>query len=243
MRGQPAFDLTLYLVVGSDAVRGRSVLDVVAAAVRGGVTLVQLREKTMSDAEVVASARVLVDLLAPLGVPLIINDRVEVAIAAGAAGVHLGQDDLDAARARSLLGPDGIVGVSAGTTAEAAIVSAVCRITWASARSIRPRARPMPARPSALPALKHCRRACRCPWWPSAVSMPAMPPRWPPPGWRGWPWFQPFVVPTTRRKSPVPCARRSRRGEGFDFVNALFAFRLHFEFINNYNGRTRGCFA
>jgi len=124
MRGQPAFDLTLYLVVGSDAVRGRSVLDVVAAAVRGGVTLVQLREKTMSDAEVVASARVLVDLLAPLGVPLIINDRVEVAIAAGAAGVHLGQDDLDAARARSLLGPDGIVGVSAGTTAEAAIVSA-----------------------------------------------------------------------------------------------------------------------
>ncbi len=124
MRGQPTFDLTLYLVVGSDAVRGRSVLDVVAAAVRGGVTLVQLREKTMPDAEMIAGARVLIDLLGPLSVPLIINDRVEVAIAAGAAGVHLGQDDLDAARARSLLGPEGIVGVSAGTMAEAATVSA-----------------------------------------------------------------------------------------------------------------------
>lgn len=123
MPGQPTFDATLYLVVGSDAVRRRAVTDVVAAAVRGGVTLVQLREKTLSDVEMIASARVLIDLLGPLGVPLIINDRVEVAMAAGAAGVHLGQDDLDAARARALLGPDGIIGVSAGTTAETATVS------------------------------------------------------------------------------------------------------------------------
>jgi len=124
MRGQPAFDPTLYLVAGSDAVRGRAVADVVAAAVRGGVTLVQLREKTLPDAEVIAAARALIDVLRPLGVPLIVNDRVDLAIAAGAAGVHLGQDDLDAARARALLGPAGIVGVSAGTAAEAATVSA-----------------------------------------------------------------------------------------------------------------------
>lgn len=124
MYGRPAFDLTLYLVVGSDAVRGRAVSDVVAAAVRGGVTLVQLREKSLPDAELVACARALVGLLTPLGVPLIINDRVEVAIAAGAAGVHLGQDDAHAGQARSLLGPAGIIGVSAGTMDEAATVSA-----------------------------------------------------------------------------------------------------------------------
>jgi thiamine-phosphate pyrophosphorylase len=122
MYGQPAFDLTLYLVIGSDAVRGRSVADVVAAAVRGGVTLVQLREKSLSDAEVIASARTLREVLAPHGVPLLINDRVEVAIAAGAAGVHLGQDDVSAARARGWFGPDAIIGVSAGTAAEAANV-------------------------------------------------------------------------------------------------------------------------
>lgn len=124
MHGQPAFDLTLYLVVGSDAVHGRAVTDVVGAAVRGGVTLVQLREKTLPDADVIASARALVDLLGPLGIPLIVNDRVEVAIATGAAGVHLGQDDRSAARARTLLGPYGIIGVSAGNLAEAATVSA-----------------------------------------------------------------------------------------------------------------------
>jgi thiamine-phosphate pyrophosphorylase len=124
MNRQPAFDPTLYLVVGSDAVRGRAVTDVVAAAVRGGVTLVQLREKTLPDAQVIASARELIGILQPLGIPLIVNDRVEVAIAAGAAGVHVGQDDVHAGRARALLGPYGIVGVSAGTAAEAATVSA-----------------------------------------------------------------------------------------------------------------------
>ncbi len=122
--GRPAFDPTLYLVIGSDAVRGRAVTDVVAAAVRGGVSLVQLREKTLPDAEVIARARALIELLTPSGVPLIVNDRVEAAIAAGAAGVHLGQEDVHVGRARSLLGPGGIIGVSAGTAAEAATVSA-----------------------------------------------------------------------------------------------------------------------
>ena len=97
MAAKPAFDLTLYLVVGGDALGGRPLDEVVAAAVRGGVTLVQLREKTRPDAEIVERARALKDLLGPLDVPLIVNDRVEVARAAGADGVHLGQDDLDAA--------------------------------------------------------------------------------------------------------------------------------------------------
>ena len=122
MSVKPAFDLTLYLVVGSDVTQGRPLDEVVAAAVRGGVTLVQLREKALGDAELVEAARALKGRLAPLGVPLILNDRVEVAKAAGADGVHLGQDDLDAARARAILGPDGLIGVSAGTAEEAARV-------------------------------------------------------------------------------------------------------------------------
>jgi thiamine-phosphate pyrophosphorylase len=122
LTGKPTFDLTLYLVIGSDVTTGRRVEEVVAAAVRGGVTLVQLREKTLPDARVVELARALKDLLAPHSVSLIVNDRVEVAKAAGAAGVHLGQDDLDADRARGILGPDKLIGVSAGTPEEAARV-------------------------------------------------------------------------------------------------------------------------
>ena len=122
LSAKPAFDLTLYLVVGSDVTRGRPLDEVVTAAVRGGVTLVQLREKALSDAELVAAARALKGRLAPLGVPLIVNDRAEVARAAGADGVHLGSDDLDAARAREILGPAGLIGVSAGTPEEAARV-------------------------------------------------------------------------------------------------------------------------
>ncbi len=122
MIAKPAFDLTLYLVVGSDVTQGRPLDAVVAAALRGGVTLVQLREKALGDAELVEAARALKALLAPLGVPLIVNDRVAVAKAAGADGVHLGQDDLDAARARAMLGPDALIGVSAGSAEEAARV-------------------------------------------------------------------------------------------------------------------------
>ncbi len=122
MSVKPPFDLTLYLVVGSDVTRGRPVEEVVLAAVRGGVTLVQLREKGLGDTELVEAARALKARLAPLGVPLIINDRVEAAKAAGADGVHLGQDDVDAARARAILGPAGLIGVSAGTMEEAARV-------------------------------------------------------------------------------------------------------------------------
>lgn len=122
MPAKPALDLTLYLVVGSDAVGGRRVEDVVAAALRGGVTLLQLREKTMSDAEMTALARRLKALAAPFGVPLIVNDRIAVARAAGAAGVHLGWDDEAAPAARARLGDASVIGLSAGTAEEAARV-------------------------------------------------------------------------------------------------------------------------
>ncbi len=120
---RPDFDLSLYLIAGSDAVGDRSLLEVVAAALRGGVTLVQLRDKSASDADLIEQGRTLEALLAPQGVPLIINDRVAVAAACGAAGVHLGQDDLSPSEARAALGPDRILGVSAGLPEEMAIVN------------------------------------------------------------------------------------------------------------------------
>jgi len=122
MPGKPAFDLTLYLVVGSDAVGRRKVEDVVSAALRGGVTVVQLREKTMPDAEMTALARRLKALASPFGVPLVVNDRIAVAREAGADGVHLGWDDEAAPAARARLGDAALVGLSAGTAAEAARV-------------------------------------------------------------------------------------------------------------------------
>jgi len=121
VRRVPGLDLSLYLVAGDDAVGGRDLVDVVASAVRGGVSLVQLRDKTASDAAMIAQARSLKGLLAPLGVLLIVNDRLEVALAAGAAGLHLGQDDMAPADARRALGPEAILGVSAGDAAEAKI--------------------------------------------------------------------------------------------------------------------------
>lgn len=121
MTRQPAFDLSLYLVAGSEALAGRDLVAVVAAAVSGGVTLVQLREKAMASDRMVERARALKAVLAPLGIPLIINDRLEVTLAAAADGLHLGQDDLAPAEARAALGPDKILGVSAGDAEEAAI--------------------------------------------------------------------------------------------------------------------------
>ncbi len=117
-----AFDLTLYLVIGPDDVPGRSVAAVTAAAVAGGVTLVQLRDKTAPDAEMAELARSLQEILAPRSLPLIINDRIEVARDVGAAGVHLGIDDQPAVEAREALGPEAIIGVSAGTQEEADLV-------------------------------------------------------------------------------------------------------------------------
>ena len=113
-------DYSLYLVTNRALARGRPLADVVRAAVAGGVTCVQLREKEASAREFAVAARELLALLRPLGVPLIVNDRIDVALAAGADGVHVGQQDLSVADARRLGPPGWIVGVSADSVADAA---------------------------------------------------------------------------------------------------------------------------
>ncbi len=102
----------LCLVTDSALANGRALAGIVAAAVKGGVTLVQLREKTASTRTFIEQARVLKRLLAPLRVPLLINDRIDVALAAGADGTHVGQQDMPVALARQLLGPVAIIGLS-----------------------------------------------------------------------------------------------------------------------------------
>lgn len=109
---RPGFDLSAYLVTDRRLCGELGLLDVVALAVRGGATLVQLREKRLNFRELVDLGLGLKALLDPLGVPLILNDRVDAALAVGAAGVHLGQTDMPVALARQLLGPDALIGLS-----------------------------------------------------------------------------------------------------------------------------------
>jgi thiamine-phosphate pyrophosphorylase len=104
--------LKLYLVTDRLLSLGRSLEEVVAEAVAGGVTIVQLREKDAPTGEFVDLAKRLMKLLKPLGIPLIINDRVDVALAADADGVHIGQSDMAYEDVRRLVGPDKIVGLS-----------------------------------------------------------------------------------------------------------------------------------
>jgi len=113
-------DLSLYLVLGAADTGRRPFEEVVLSAVEGGVTLVQLREKDATTRVLLEHALRLKALLQPRGVPLIVNDRLDVALAANADGVHLGQDDMPAATARQLLGPDKLIGLSVGDTMEAA---------------------------------------------------------------------------------------------------------------------------
>ena len=91
----------------------------IEAAVRGGAGVVQLREKDMEPAAFLEEARRFVALCRRLGAISIINDSVEIALEAGADGVHVGQSDLEAGRARALLGPEKILGVSAHSRSEA----------------------------------------------------------------------------------------------------------------------------
>ena len=105
-------DFGLMLVTDRALSGGRAVEKIVESAVSGGVTIVQLREKEAATREFVALGRRVAEILRPRRIPLIINDRVDVALAVLADGVHLGATDMNAADARSILGPKAIIGLS-----------------------------------------------------------------------------------------------------------------------------------
>lgn len=106
------FDISLYLVTDLELSKGRSLEYIVEEAIKGGVTLVQLREKDISTREFYELAKSLMAILKPLNIPLIINDRLDIALAVDADGLHIGQSDLPYAVARKLMGYEKIIGLS-----------------------------------------------------------------------------------------------------------------------------------
>lgn len=113
------FDLSLYLVTNQDLAKGRSILEVVKQAVEGGVTMVQLREKDASTLDFYRLALEFSHFLKPRNIPLIINDRMDIALAVDAEGLHIGQSDLPYDVARKFLGKNKILGLSVETLEQA----------------------------------------------------------------------------------------------------------------------------
>lgn len=113
------FSLKLYLVTDRPLCKGRSLEWVVEESLKGGATLVQLREKECDTGEFINLAVRLKKILSKYNVPLLINDRVDVALAADADGVHIGQSDMPYEMARKILGPDKIIGLSIESIEEA----------------------------------------------------------------------------------------------------------------------------
>ena len=113
------FDLSLYLVTDRDLSMGRSLEKIVEEAVKGGITMLQLREKNTSTADFYKIACSLKDLLKGHNIPLIINDRLDIAIASDADGLHIGQSDMPYSVVREILGKDKIIGLSVETIEQA----------------------------------------------------------------------------------------------------------------------------
>ncbi|KQV65307.1 thiamine phosphate synthase [Rhizobium sp. Root1220] len=116
------FDLSLYLVLDPELCAGIGMVETARAAVAGGATIVQLRDKHAGTAMLIETGRALKAVLSGTGAKLIINDDVEAAIAIGADGLHIGQEDMDARTARTRIGADMILGLSVETEALAAAV-------------------------------------------------------------------------------------------------------------------------
>lgn len=117
-------DLSLYLVTDPALCADHGLVETAVAAVRGGATMIQLRDKHASDGEMIDQARRLKAALAGSGVPLIINDRLAVAVESGADGLHIGQDDGEVSEARAALGEQAILGLSVQTLAQMARIDA-----------------------------------------------------------------------------------------------------------------------
>lgn len=116
------FDLSLYLVLDPDLCAGIGMIETARLAVAGGATMVQLRDKHAGTASMIETGRALKETLVGTGALLIVNDDVEAAVAIGADGLHVGQEDMNASRARAMIGPEMILGLSVETARLAAAV-------------------------------------------------------------------------------------------------------------------------
>jgi thiamine-phosphate pyrophosphorylase len=116
-------DIRLYGIIGPENTGGRDIVACVEQAVAGGATIIQLRDKSSDAGKLVETARALMRALKGTGVPLLINDRVDIALASGADGVHLGQSDMNVEDARRLLGSEKIIGITLKTDDHARALS------------------------------------------------------------------------------------------------------------------------
>ena len=157
-------NLKLYAVTDRKWLNGESLADQVEKAAMAGVTMVQLREKEISFDEYVELAIEIAAVAHRYNVPLIINDNVEVAIASGADGVHVGQSDMQAVNARKMIGPDKILGVSAETV-ESALEAERCGADYIGAGALFPTSTKEDAKKISLRDLK---RIC------DSVSIPVV---------------------------------------------------------------------
>ena len=112
-------DYSVYLVTDHRNTTDEEFLNIIEEAIKGGTTIVQLREKTASTKEFYQLALKVKEITSKYDVPLLINDRIDIALAVDSDGVHIGQDDMPADIARKIIGEDKILGVSASTVAEA----------------------------------------------------------------------------------------------------------------------------
>ena len=117
---QRKIDLSVYFITDPVLCAERGIVETAIAAVAGGATVVQLRDPTGKGRAMLDTARALIAALRPRGVPVIINDRIDIALASGADGAHIGQLDLPVADARALLGPNAILGLSTTNASQAA---------------------------------------------------------------------------------------------------------------------------
>ena len=111
-------DLSVYLVTDRTLSGVRGVLETVAAAIAGGAAIIQLRDPEAKTRALVEEARAILALTRRAGIPFIVNDRVDVALAVGVDGVHIGQSDMSVADTRTLIGPDPILGLSITSEAD-----------------------------------------------------------------------------------------------------------------------------
>ncbi len=112
-------DYSLYLITDRDIIKDRYLKECIEEAIKGGVTIVQIREKDASTREFYNIAKEVKEVTDKYNIPLIINDRLDIALAVDAAGVHLGQSDMSIEVARKILGEEKIIGISAGNLEEA----------------------------------------------------------------------------------------------------------------------------
>lgn len=155
-------DYKLYLVTDRDVLGSRNLVNAVEEAIKGGTTIVQIREKNCSSLDFYQVAMQVKEVTSKYNVPLIINDRLDIALAIKADGLHIGQEDLPLTVARKIVGEDMIIGVSA-TTLEEAVLAQEQGADYVGIGSMYPTSTKLDAKPVTFNDLRAIRKAVKIP--------------------------------------------------------------------------------